>query len=1028
MSRPQWILFLGVLAGLLLVSCGSGGGAGDDSGGSKDDDSAPVNDDDNDDDALPTDDDTMDDDSGDDTSTCEGCLILDECYDEGEQKPDDSCYLCDPQQSPTDWSLNDGASCDDGLWCNGSDFCLGGGCSQHSADPCSDDGLWCNGSEFCDEINDECTHTATPEETCPDDGSWCNGTETCDEINDECAHTATLEETCPDDGIWCNGTETCDEINDECAHTATPEETCPDDGIWCNGTETCDEETDTCAHVEAPFCPDDGLWCNGTEFCDESNDQCAHTATPETTCPSNGVFCDGTEECNETDDLCESMGNPCSSTQECNELSDACDRYCYQDLDGDGFGNPSVRELLAGASCADGWVEENTDCNDNDPLINPGVPDLPDGVDRNCDDESITMSDESGIFVAKSGNDANPGTMLLPKLTIQAGVNAAAASGKSVFVSAGTYVENVNTSVSLFGGYESGGWTRDIVAYNTAVNATGQEPGIRITAGASVAVEGFHIVGGSPNGTTCDSFGIHTEVAESTFLNRNYIHGGFPQCTSSWSYGIYSGGQTTITNNTIEGGVNNTQSSNSSHGIYMKNGRAYIAENTINGGSPPGTIPKPMTHGFYLAAGNATLIGNTISGGGGISSYGIRLNGGTAGIRGNDINGGTGYDYAYGIFVGSSCGANVTGNEISGCTSGTKARESSEGIHSLGALFLGDSTVDGGTAYGNTIGVYLESGTPTVQGNSIDGGTSIDPNSSYGMQIDCGGTVSQNEISGGTGGFESIAVGVQNGPPVLTDNDLYGGTGKYYATGLYVYGGGTFDRNHIHGGDPITETLSIGVHVAHANTVLVSNSIIMYGTANLAYAAFSQAANYPNFVNDILTKGPTAASGRVGLMVTYNGRATLVNSIIVGITDKGVWVKNGGAVKVINTIIYEPFYAIYSTKESLSYQNQFTLMNNRLTNLEYEWWDDLIYHYTYSVAQINNCQFDGCVQAGGNILGEPGFVSPTDYHLTPTSLCIDSGINPDPWYNGGADHFDYYEGNPRPTGISWEMGVDEYVP
>lgn len=51
----------------------------------------------------------------------------------------------------------DGISCNDGIYCNGSDTCLAGACSIHSGDPCpgADGDNDC--SESCNEISDDCT-------------------------------------------------------------------------------------------------------------------------------------------------------------------------------------------------------------------------------------------------------------------------------------------------------------------------------------------------------------------------------------------------------------------------------------------------------------------------------------------------------------------------------------------------------------------------------------------------------------------------------------------------------------------------------------------------------------------------------------------------------------------------------------------------------------------------------------------------------------------------------------------------------
>ncbi len=103
--------------------------------------------------SIPSDDDTMTDD---DTDTDVGidiaellvCDIEGVRYRNREKHPGNVCLICDAKKSKDQWTENNAAPCDDGLFCNGRDLCYYGECYLHEGDPCA--------PRDCDEDADEC--------------------------------------------------------------------------------------------------------------------------------------------------------------------------------------------------------------------------------------------------------------------------------------------------------------------------------------------------------------------------------------------------------------------------------------------------------------------------------------------------------------------------------------------------------------------------------------------------------------------------------------------------------------------------------------------------------------------------------------------------------------------------------------------------------------------------------------------------------------------------------------------------------
>jgi hypothetical protein len=144
---------------------------------------------------------------------------------------------------------------------------------------------------------------------------------------------------------------------------------------------------------------DEGV--GSTFFRDVDGDGFGSSASGTTVaCSAPGGFVSNNSDCNDGNASIRPGG-----TEVCNGADDDCDGSIdegigstfYRDLDGDGYGNAAGGTAFA-CFAPGGFSASNNDCDDANANINPGRPEVCNGIDDNCDGTIDNGAPPSGGF------------------------------------------------------------------------------------------------------------------------------------------------------------------------------------------------------------------------------------------------------------------------------------------------------------------------------------------------------------------------------------------------------------------------------------------------------------------------------------------------------------------------------------------------------------------------------------------------------------------------------------------------------
>ncbi|HJL18970.1 MAG TPA: MopE-related protein [Sandaracinaceae bacterium LLY-WYZ-13_1] len=395
--------------------------------------------------------------------------------------------------------------------------------------------------------------------------------------------------------------------------------------------------------------------------------RCADPACPEdpSACPP--AECEGGADCPAPDDCAEAVClsgacfyrplGACAEGTYC-DPEDGCRPFPTPTMDA---GVSDAGGLDGGPGCtggdADGdGVACDVDCDDGDPWVYPGAAEVCDGVRNDCDEG---VADEGcggvGTFVSTStGSDANPGTRAAPLATVSEGIaNAALVAAErgmpaAVYIAEGTYDEDLSVpaAVSLEGGYEAAGWTRERAPDRVVIRASRVE-GTVVEAGDDVALRHLTLRGTDGFGTRA---ALTLAAGASATVEGNRIVGPASTDVHAYALEVLDGpASPRIADNEI---LIASGAPRGAEGLHVVEGTVVVVDNAIRAETPDG----PSWTGVYLQQPGAgtrvernEILGVAASAG---ETKGVYLLGGSARIRDNLVDAGdAGSARSTGIFM-----------------------------------------------------------------------------------------------------------------------------------------------------------------------------------------------------------------------------------------------------------------------------------------------------------------------------------------------------------------------------------------